>query len=437
MINLYTFQQNQSLIIYNLVYRFIFIFIYLMTITTQTFGQFTLDECQQKARENYPLIKQYELIEQSKGFTLSNANKSYLPQLGINVIGGIIDGLPTFTLPGASEPSSSVELKLITIAQLNQVIWDGGITKVRKEMAEASANIEHADLEVSLYALEERINNLYFGILLIDEQIKQIELLKSTLERNMKSVQNAVAGGTAFKTDIDEIRVEMINADQRIEELKYNKAAYQHVLSVMIGESIPENTKLTKPEIVDVNTNSQINRPELFLFQNQKFMVEAQAKMDKTTLYPKIGLMGLGVFIQPGAEFGTSTVDHILLGGLSLNWNIGGLYTNPNNKKLNEIKLQKIENQRETFLFNTTLGLTQTEQALIKYKKLIEQDKQLVELKTKIAKAYEVQYENGITTMTELLNRNNEEFLAKQTQAVHEIQYLMKVYEYRNKSGKK
>ncbi len=210
MISLYSYKLTHFLSKNNIMYRFTLFFIAITNIATQTFGQITLEECQQKARENYPLIKQYELIEQSKDLTLSNANKAYLPQLDINIIGGIIDGLPTFTPPGGNESSSSLELNLITIAQLNQVIWDGGITKVRKEMAEASSNIEQADLEVSLYALEERINNLYFGILLIDEQIKQFELLKSTLERNMKSVQNAVAGGTAFKTDIFGFEIRII-----------------------------------------------------------------------------------------------------------------------------------------------------------------------------------------------------------------------------------
>ncbi len=427
----FMYQLNSN---YNRMYKFILTFILLSICALQVNGQISLEECQEKARENYPLIKQYELIEQTREYTLSNANKAYLPRLDLTMIGGIIEGLPSFSPPGSPE-SNSVDFKFITMAQLNQTIWDGGITKSRKEMVEASANIEQADLEVSLFALEDRVNNLYFGILLIDEQISPLKLLKSTMERDTKRVENAVSGGTAFKTDIDEIRVETINTDQKMEELISNKQAFLNVLSAMVGVEIPEETKLIKPEIETLTFDYEINRPELKLFQNQEYLVEAQDKMDKTALYPKIGLMGVGIFIQPGAEFGTSTLDNLLVGGLSLNWNIGGLYTNSNNKKLNELKLQKINNQRETFLFNTNLGLTQTQQELIKYKKLIAQDQELLKLKSRIAKAYEVKYENGIATMTEMLNKTNEESLAKQNLAVHEIQYLMKAYEYRNKSG--
>jgi outer membrane protein TolC len=141
------------------------------------------------------------------------------------------------------------------------------------------------------------------------------------------------------------------------------------------------------------------------------------------------------VFIQPGAEFGTSSINNLMVGGLSLNWNIGGFYTNSNKKKLTELNVQKVNTQRETFLFNTNLELTQTRQELEKYKTLIDQDKKLLTLKGRIRAAYETKYENGITTMTELLNMTNEEHLAKQNLAVHEIQYLMTAYRYKNKSG--
>lgn len=148
------------------------------------FGQITLEECHNKARENFPLIKQYELIERSKEYNLSNAQKAFLPKLDVTIIGGIIEGMPSFSPPGTE--SSSPDFNMISILQLNQVLWDGGITKARKGIIEASSKIEQADLEVSLYSLQERVNNLFFGILLIEEQIQQLVILRSTLNRNIK-----------------------------------------------------------------------------------------------------------------------------------------------------------------------------------------------------------------------------------------------------------
>lgn len=397
-------------------------------------GQVSLESCQSMARENYPLIRQYELIEKSKGYTLSNANKMYLPQLDVTIIGGAISGLPSFS-PAGTESSSSVDLNVISILQINQTIWDGGITKAKKEVIEANSEMEKARLAVSLYALQDRVNNLYFAVLLIDEQIEQLEILTTTLFRNKKRIEIAVENGTAYKSDIDEIQVEIINTAQKSDELRANRKAYIHVLSAMVGEPISESTKLIKPEVDDDLLVLENQRPELELFQQQENLIAAQSKIDKSMLYPKIGLLGFGTFIQPGVDFGPSRLNNIFVGGLSLNWSIGGLYTHGNNKNITDIKHGEVQTQRETFLFNNNLELTQTQIELQKYKALLDQDREILKLKSSIKNAYEVKYENGISTMSELLDKTNEESLAKQHLIVHEIQYLMKAYQYLNKSG--
>jgi outer membrane protein TolC len=357
-----------------------------------------------------------------------------LPQLDVTIIGGAISGLPSFS-PAGTESSSSVDLNVISILQINQTIWDGGITKAKKEVIEANSEMEKARLAVSLYALQDRVNNLYFAVLLIDEQIEQLEILTTTLFRNKKRIEIAVENGTAYKSDIDEIQVEIINTAQKSDELRANRKAYIHVLSAMVGEPISESTKLIKPEVDDDLLVLENQRPELELFQQQENLIAAQSKIDKSMLYPKIGLLGFGTFIQPGVDFGPSRLNNIFVGGLSLNWSIGGLYTHGNNKNITDMKHGEVQTQRETFLFNNNLELTQTQIELQKYKALLDQDREILKLKSSIKNAYEVKYENGISTMSELLDKTNEESLAKQHLIVHEIQYLMKAYQYLNKSG--
>jgi len=410
------------------------LFILVIFIAIQTNAQtLTIEACQDSALANYPLIKQFDLIEKSKELTLSNANKAWLPQLDITLIGGAIHGLPSFS-PGGSS-SQSWDMKLISIGQLNQMIWDGGMTKASKEMIETNSEIEKADLEVNLYRLRDRVNNLYFGVLLIDEQMKQLDLLKETLLLNQKRINSAIENGTAFKSDADEIKVELINAEQKKTELAYSRQAYVAVLSVMIGEKIQENEKFTRPSFSGSVNNLSNNRPELVKFNHKRSLIESQAKLNKAMLIPKFGLMGFGVFLNPGTDFGTSTLDNLFLAGLSLSWQLGPLYKNGNNKKLTEVSLQRIQNQEEVFLFNTNLELTQIDKELEKYRTLLEQDRELLSLKTSIKEAYTVKYDNGVATMTDVLQRINEESAAKQALIMHEIQYLMKAYQYLNKTG--
>lgn len=411
--------------------KLIFIFFAFVAFNIQA-QMLTLDSCQAKAYRNYPLIQQFGLIEQSKELTLSNANKAWLPQFDITLIGGAIHGLPSFS-PGSS--SQPWDMKLISIGQLNQTIWDGGMTKASKEIIEANSAIEIADLEVNLYQLRDRVNNLYFGVLLIDEQMAQLDLLIETLLLNQKRIKSAIENGTAFKSDADEIKVEIISAGQRKTELSFNRQAYVAVLSAMIGEEIPENETFTRPVFSESVDNLGNNRPELMKFNQQRSLLESQAKLNKAMLIPKFGLMGFGVFLTPGTDFGTSTLNNLFIAGLSVSWQLAPLYKNGNNKKLTEVSLQRIQNQKDVFLFNTNLELTQTDKELEKYRTLIEQDRELLLLKTSIKEAYTVKYDNGVATMTDVLQRINDESAAKQNLVMHEIQYLMKAYQYLNKTG--
>jgi len=393
----------------------------------------TIEACQDSALKNYPLIQQFGLIEQTKELTLSNANRAYLPQFEITLIGGIVEGMPSLNPQGTE--SSSLNTKLIGMGQLNQVIWDGGMTKASKGIIEANSEVETANIQISLYQLKDRINNLYFGVLLIDGQIAQLELLKETLKRNQKRVQNAIENGTAFNSDEDELKVELINTQQKQDELYYNKLAYMKVLSAMIGEEIPEDAKFTRPGFSQAVEDLSIHRPELTKFNSQRTLINAQAELNKATLMPKLGVMGFGVFLSPGLEFGTSTMDNLIVAGLSVSWQLSPLYKNANNKKLTQINLQGIQIQEETFLFNTNLELSQTDMELEKFRKLLEQDSEILALKTRIKDAYAIKYENGVATMSSMLDRINDENITKQNMIMHEIQYLMKAYQYLNKSG--
>lgn len=410
------------------------LFVFFLFNFSNSFCQLSLDSCQLKARQNYPIIQQFDLIDQTNEFTVSNANKAFLPQLSFNIIGGVVDGFPSFEAPGSTEGSSS-SMQLISVVQLNQAIWDGGITKANKELINANSEKEKAEVEVALYQIRERVDNLFFGILLIDAQIEQQNIYMKILKQNAKQMAIAVENGTAYKSDLDEVKVALLNAEERTLELAYNQKAYKEVLAAMIGEPIPDEETLYKPVMNVTDLQQEINRPELSMFASQRAIIDAQSSLNKSSLYPRIGVLGFGTFLNPGINFGASEIDRILIAGLSLSWDVSGLYRNGNNKKLEEVSLLRVENQEEAFLFNTQLQIDQTQIELQKYQNLMEKSAEVLEIKARIKKAYEVKYENGVSTMTELLDKTNEENVANQKLIFQEIQYLQKVYEYKYKSG--
>jgi outer membrane protein TolC len=207
------------------------------------------------------------------------------------------------------------------------------------------------------------------------------------------------------------------------------------VLGAMTGHTFQKDEKLVVPTVDTDIIGLENKRPELALFQSQHDLLQAKNDIDQALVYPKIGILGFGAFIRPGAEFGTSTLQNVLVGGISINWSLGSLYRDGNNKKLTEVSMADVALREEAFLFNSNMEQTQMRIALKKYEKLIAQDREMLALKSRIKKAYDTKYENGICTMAELLNRTNEESMARQNLVVHEIEYLMKIYEYRNTLG--
>jgi len=394
---------------------------------------FRLEECQEKARSNYPLVKQYDLIEKSTEYTISNASKAYFPQLSVTGIGGyIIKGLPSL-MPGAD--ASKDKLQFIGIGQLNQTLWDGGATRAQKEIIKATAEVDKANVDVAMHAITERVNQLFFSILLLDEQKNLLNLLTENLNRNSKAVKLSNENGIAYSMDVDEVKVEILKTEQRIAELDYARQGYSTMLSLMMGIPITGNVQLTKPEIGIFDETNDINRPELNLYQYQRSQIEAQDKMRKVGYMPKLGVLGAGIMIQPGMAFGPEKLNSLAIAGVNLSWNTQGLYTNSNHRELSKINLDRINSQQETFLFNINLELAQQRSEIEKQNSVLKRDEEIVALKSNIKKGYEQNYQNGMCTMNDLLLATNNEIDARANRAVHEIQLLMSVYLYKTTSG--
>ena len=414
---------------------FVFILICVaMPIHAQTKKELTIEQCQQLARENYPLIKQFGLIEQSKEMTISNLVTAYFPKLSLTAIGGIMDGMPAVSMPGAPAETPDKK-KLIGMAQLNQVIWDGGAVGAQKRIVRNAADVERANVEVSLYAIREQVNQLFFGILLIDEQLKQLDILSDNLSRNLGKAEVARANGIAYQSDVDALKVEILNTEQQRTELDAGKTAYLELLSLLIHKPLNNDVVLAKPVADDIPQTIEIMRPELQLFEQQRNLYNAQNDAITAQLMPKLGLMGFGVFMNPSVNLGAAKIDHILMGGLSLSWNVGALYTQNNDRRKIKNSLMQVDVQQETFLFNTNLKLKQSNNDIIKSKKLLAKDDEIIRLRRNIKAAAESKYEHGVCTMTDLIREINAEHLANQNKSVHEIQYLMNVYNYRCKAG--
>ena len=398
------------------------------------YGQLSIEDCYKKAQANYPLVKQYGLIEQSREFNLSNANKGYLPQVSLSAKASYqseVTKLP-ITLPNVVIKGVNKD-QYQSVVEVNQTIWDGGVIHNQKKITEASSTVDKQKLDVDMYAINERINQLFFGILLLDEQIKQNILLQDELKRNYSQITSYMTNGIANQADLDAVKVNQLNTVQRKVELEATRKAYREMLIAMIGESIKEETYLTKPSAAEsVSLSETINRPELQLFDAQSNLFETQKSMINSKNLPKLGMFVQGGYSNPALNMLKSEFTPYYIAGARLSWNFGGLYTKKNEKKLLETSKQNIAVQKETFLFNTNLKMTQQNNEIDKMKQLMQDDDEIIRLRASIKKAAEIKVENGTLSVTELLREINSEDQAKQNKVLHEIQLLMSIYNYKN-----
>jgi outer membrane protein TolC len=398
------------------------------SVTAQTLY---IDSCYALALRNYPLIKQYGLIDKTKDYTLSNAGKAWLPQFSVTAIEGYVFGeLPKF---GSNENSSN--LKFIGLGQLNQTLWDGGATKTQKNIINAQSESDKASIDVALNDLKSRVNQLYFGILLVDEQLKQVEVQNSIFNNNVNRIKQLRDNGLAYNTDLDEIKAEQLKLNQQRVEYKYTRNGYAMMLSLLIGQKIDEQTILQKPPVGTQLSDLQIIRPELSLYKSQRNLINAQSEMQKVSLMPKLGLLGAAVLISPGVSLGNSKTSTLGVAGVSASWNISGLYKNSNEKQLTLLSLNKINVQEETFLFNTRLQLTQASANIEKQKAVLSADEEIVGLRKTIREGYQAKYDTGAGPLFDLLNATEKETEARAQKALHEMQLIMTLYDYKTISG--
>ena len=396
----------------------------------------TLEECQQAASSNYPLIRQYDLIARTTDLTVANINKAWLPQV-------VASAQATYQSDVASWPEQmqtmlgqmGLEMEGLKKDQyrvgidVNQTLYDGGTIRSQAAIAREQGNVDAAQTEVNLYAVRQRVNEMYFALLLLDENIKLNQDMQDLLATSEKKLESMYRHGTAAESDYNAIRAERLNVVQQMSVLKSQRQALTRMLSAFCGIEVNEPVKPVAGEVA-MATN---NRPELALFDSQLRLAAARDRQLDAQLMPRLNLFASGFYGYPGYNMFEDMVRHrwSLNGmvGVKLNWNIGSLYTRRNDKAAINLQRQMIETNRETFLYNNRLDQIRLDEELSLYRDLVKQDAEIISLRTSVRKSAESRLNHGIIDINDLLKEINNEHAALVTRSTHEIEALKRIYD--------
>ena len=399
----------------------------------------TLDDCQQAAEKNYPLIQQYGLIEKTTQLTVANIQKGWLPQVSAQAQATYQSDMTAWPSEmKAMMNGMGIDMKGLTKDQyrvgidVQQTIYDGGVIGSQKRIAREQGKVQAAQNEVNIYNVRKRVNEMYFGLLLIDEQIKLNTDLQTLLAGNERKLESMTKRGTAAESDLQSVKAERLNAVQKGTELISQKQMLQRMLSTFCGIEI---NNIQKPQVKSDGRNLATGnqRPELKVLDAQISVLNAQEKALNAALMPKVGVFAQGFYGYPGLNMFEDMMRHRWslngLIGARVTWTIGALYTRKNDKAKLQLQRDMTENSREVFLFNNNLEQIQQNENIERYEKLMAHDGEIISLRQAVRKAAESKLAHGIIDVNDLVREINQENAACVQQSVHEIEMLKEIYD--------
>jgi outer membrane protein TolC len=408
------------------------VFLFLVVANVRGQDTLTVVQCYERAEANYPLIAQRALIEQTGSFTVESASKGYLPQISIGgqaTYQSDVTQIP-LEMPGI-EPLTKDQYRIF--GEISQNLYHGGTVRQQKKAEEINATIESGRLDVDLYQLRNRINELFFGILLLKEQVKQSDLVREDLAGSLKTIQAGIRHGTALHNAEDILQAEMLRVDQRVIELESAEASFRDILGIFINQPIGADMVLEKPEW---SINGQdFDRPELRLLDLQKQGIEASRGLLSARKKPRIELFLQGGYGKPALNMLENSFELYYIGGIRFNWLLSGYYTFKREKEILDLRQQSLDVQKETFLFNTGVTKNQHAAEITKLQRLIEVDGKIIALRLRARETATVQLEEGVISASDYVREVNAADQARQDRATHETLLLMAQAKYRFTTG--
>ncbi|MDO5321977.1 MAG: TolC family protein [Bacteroidia bacterium] len=408
-------------------------------------AQLTIDRCFEMAKAHYPAVAQYNLIDESESFDIASAARSWIPQITFSGQASWQTEAIAFPdafnqilkMQGVDMPGMNKD-QYNLVLDISQTLWDGGASKTGKELARAEAAEKRLDAEVSIYALEERVSSLFFGILLLEANYQTAVNGKETLDANYRKLESMVRNGVALQSDLDMLEVERISLDEKIRQNRASASCFRTMLELFIGEPIGGRS-LVKPDEIPVGDISS-NRPELRLLDAKLTTLDARERMLGVSLTPKIAAFAQGLYGYPGLDMFKSMENSDwrwnAIVGVRLQWNITPFFTYGTDRKKIENARRMLTVQKDVFEFNSSLQAAQQTSEIKRMGESLESDGRIVELRTGIRKTAESQFEKGVIDTPALLQRISEESAAMNSRNIHEIELLKMEYDLRHTLNK-
>ena len=414
------------------------LFFLLLFLAGYGYGQVSstsLEDCYRLARENYPRLPDTKRQKEISDLRIQNIGTSWNPQLNLN-------GQATYQsevtkvsvpIPGVSIPSPSKDQYKVYL-DVKQTIYDGGASEASKSVEKSALAADLQNLEVELYGINDKVNQLYFNILLMKENEEVIRLKQSVLDERIKILESGFKNGMVTSRDLELLKAERLLAEQQISEIHAERLSLLGTLGILTNQTLSESTSLREPAILV--RSGAITRPELKYFDLLGNKLDQSSQLLMKTRSPKIFGFGQTGYGKPGLNMLKNTFDPYYVVGLGVSWNITDWSQTSRSQKILEVQKEMVGSQKASFDQNLSIALFKANEAIKKVDQLLKIDDELVALRSKIARNSASQLENGVLTSADYIVDLNAATQAGINQKSHKVQLMYAVTNYNTLAGR-
>jgi len=389
------------------------------------------------ARKNHPLLRQAGIIDQISELRQQNIEVLNLPTFDLSARASWQSDVTKLALkiPGFAGPEPLSKDQYKAYVDIRQKLFDGGIAKNKAELEEADRLVSKQQNETELYKIKETVNTLYFNVLIIQENLKIIDLKKETLNERMKVVGSSVANGVSLPNELDQLMAEKLMTEQQETELKSTRQTSLGLLEIVTGTTISEKTIFSKPKLSSLNANNDLKRPEIMLFTLQKSKLDKSGEILSNSRKPFVYAFGQAGYGRPGLNMLNNNFADWYMVGAGLSWNIWDWHKTIRDKSTLKLQKEIIETNLDNFNRSIKMLLNQEENNSAKLKSLISTDEQIVTIKEQICKRSAVALENGAITSADYIRDLNAALQAKANLETRKVQLIQVSVNYHTIKG--
>lgn len=401
----------------------ILLIIFPAVISAQT-ASVSLDECLSKALANWPGSGSAKNALEAGQLKQRNAQNTWYPQVSLGGQASWQSDVTSVSLPtpGMSLPDIPKDQYKLFL-DVNQVLYDGGISSSRTKMEMVSAYSDSVQSLVDSRRIKETVIDLYCNIIYFRKVKELSQAQLERLNKRLTSMQSSNTNGVLSGTDYLLFSAEVKKAEQSLTDAEMTELSMLRSLSILTGMELNSFTVLVRPS-TEKNLSNEYTRPEFSLFSLQNEFISLSQQASGKTLRPRLSAFAQGGYGKPALNMFSTEFDNYFMAGLRLNWNLYDWGQSKREKQIYEIRKKNITISEENLRQNIDIQISQQLMEMERLEKQLKTDEEIIAIYNTVIQNSTVALEQGNITPVDYLEKETLLKVAGIEKARNEARYI-------------